>query len=477
MQMRLEPFTRNELDKIHGATVRILERTGVKVLDPEAASLLQEAGAALDKRTSIVRIPESVLKECLASAPRKFKLYSRSGKHVVAFGEGRVYLGAVGTAVQVEDLDGNVRPSTLKDAENFFRLTDALPNIDHSGWVCWPRDSPDDIAPLEEIFLAFKHSTKTTDGWNLTKEQSQSSIGLATIVAGDLDDLREKPLLLGFSNPVSPLTLSKDATEGLIVYARAGQPCLYPPECMAGGTSPVTLAGLLVQQNAEVLSSVAVAQCAARRAPSIYSSVSSIMDMRTGSIALGAPEAGLVMCGSAQLARYYGIPSRGTGGNTESMTSDIQAGSESSRTLVMAALAGFDFIYDAAGSIESSLTASYTKLVLDNDMCGEVKRVLSGIDVTEETLATDVMEMVGSGGSYLSQPHTLRNYRKEHFAPSLLWRGSRSSWNASKQKAIKDRARAKCKEILKDHEVDPPLEPDIEKKLKDFIKAKRRSPR
>jgi len=477
MQMRLEPFTRNELDKIHGATVRILERTGVRVLDPEAASLLQEAGSTLDKRTSIVRIPESVLKECLASAPRKFKLYSRSGKHVVAFGEGRVYLGAVGTAVQVEDLDGNVRPSTLKDAENFFRLTDALPNIDHSGWVCWPRDSPDDIAPLEEIFLAFKHSTKTTDGWNLTKEQSQSSIDLAAIVAGDLDDLRERPLLLGFSNPVSPLTLSKDATEGLIVYARAGQPCLYPPECMAGGTSPVTLAGLLVQQNAEVLSSVAVAQCAARRAPSIYSSVSSIMDMRTGSIALGAPEAGLVMCGSAQLARYYGIPSRGTGGNTESMTPDIQAGSESSRTLVMAALAGFDFIYDAAGSIESSLTASYSKLVLDNDMCGEVKRVLSGIDVTEETLATDVMEMVGSGGSYLSQPHTLRNYRKEHFAPSLLWRGSRSSWNASKQRAIMDRARAKCKEILKDHEVDPPLEPDIERKLKDFIKAKRRSSR
>lgn len=475
MRMRLEPFTRNELEKIHGATVRVLERTGIKVLEPEAVSLLQNAGGKFDKKTSVVKIPEAVLKECLASAPRRFGLHSRDGKHVIAFGEGKVYFSSIGTAVQVEDLNGKVRPSTLEDVENFFRLTDALPHIDHSSWVCWPRDSPDEIAHLQEIFLAFKNSTKPTDGWNLTREQSQSSLDLAAIVAGGHDELRKRPLLLGFANPVSPLTLSKDATEGLIVYARGGQPCLYPPECMAGGTSPATLAGLLVQQNAEVLSSVAVAQCAARGALSIYSSVSSIMDMRTGSIALGAPEAGLVMCGSAQLARYYGIPSRGTGGNTESMTVDFQAGVESSSTLMMAALAGFDLIYDAAGSIESSLTASYTKLVLDNDVCGEVRRVLSGIDVTEETLAADVMETVGSHGSYLSQPHTLKTFRKEHFAPELLWRGSRSAWNANRQRLITDRARAKCEQILKEHKVDPPLEPAIERELREFIKSKRRS--
>jgi len=246
---------------------------------------------------------------------------------------------------------------------------------------------------------------------------------------------------------------------------------------MAGGTSPASLAGLLVQQNVEVLASVAVAQCAAPGAPSIYSSVSSIMDMRTGSIALGAPEACLVMCGSAQLARYYGIPSRGTGGNTESMTVDYQAGIESANTLIVAALAGFDIVYDAAGSIESSLTASYAKLVIDNEVCGEVKRVLSGVDVSEETMATDVMDVVGSTGTFLMQPHTLRTYRKEHFAPALLWRGSRSAWKSSQERSINARAIAKCREILNEHEVDPPLDPAIERELRMFVKSKRKSVR
>ena len=477
MQMRLEPFTKSELEEIHGATIRVFEKTGVRVLDPEAVTLLVDAGGSLDKKTSVVRIPEGTLKECLSKAPRRFKLHSRDGKHCMAFGEGNVYLSSMGTAVQVEDLDGKVRPSTSKDAENFFKLTDALPHIDHSSWVCWPRDVPDEIAHLEEIFLAFKNSTKSTDGWNLTTKQSQDSLDLAAIVAGGRDALKEKPLLLGFSNPVSPLTLSKDATQGLIVYARGGQPCVYPPECMAGGTSPASLAGLLVQQNVEVLASVAVAQCAAPGSPSIYSSVSSIMDMRTGSIALGAPEACLVMCGSAQLARYYGIPSRGTGGNTESMTVDYQAGIESANTLIVAALAGFDIVYDAAGSIESSLTASYAKLVIDNEVCGEVKRVLSGIDVSEETMATDVMDVVGSTGTFLMQPHTLRTYRKEHFAPALLWRGSRSAWKSSQERSINARAIAKCREILNEHEVDPPLDPAIERELRMFVKSKRKSVR
>lgn len=474
MTLRLEPFTKGELARIHGATVRILEGTGIRVLEPEAAKLLEAAGASWDSQTNIVKIPEPVLKELLMRSPSRFKLYGRDPKRVLSFGEGNVYMSTMGTAVQVEDPDGSVRPSTLKDVENFYRLSDALPCLDHSSWVVWPRDVPDPLVHIYEVLYGFKHNTKSIDGYNWGRAYSQDTIDMAAIVAGGVDELMRRPLLLGFTNPVSPLTLAKETTEGLLVFAKYGQPCIMPPECMAGGTAPSTLAGVLVQQNVEVLASIAVAQAAREGAPVFYGSVSTIMDMRIGAVALGAPEAGLLSLGAAQLARYYGIPSRGTGGNTEALTSDYQAGAETTTTLLLAALAGFDFIYDAAGSLESSLTASYAKLLLDNDVCGGVRRTISGIDVSDDTLAIEVIEAVGLKGAYLSHPHTRSHFKREHFQPATFHRGARSD-QKNLDRVLKDKAQARCDGILKDHVV-PPLDPAIEAKLYDFLKNAMKRP-
>jgi len=201
MKMLLEPFTRAELEKLDSATIRVFERTGIRVLEPEASRLLVDAGAKYDKKTSIAKIPEKVVRECVKGAPRKFVLHSRDEKKSIAFGEGKVHFGTIGTAVQAERLDGVVGPATLKDAEDFFRLSDALPFIDHTGWACWPRDTPDFLAPLQEIFFGFKHSTKTLDGWNWGRAGAEQSLDLASIVAGGRDELVERPLLLGFANP------------------------------------------------------------------------------------------------------------------------------------------------------------------------------------------------------------------------------------------------------------------------------------
>jgi len=477
MTVRYEPFSRDDIGRIHDATIRVLEGTGVKVLEDEAVRLLIGAGASFDKATRVVKFPERVLMGAISTAPSKFKLYARDGKYELGFGEGKVHLSSMGTAVQCEGLDGIVRPSTAKDLESFLRLTDALPNIDHSSWACWPRDVPERIAHLQAIFLSFKHTNKTIDGWNWGTRGTEESLDLASIVSGGRDALAERPLMLGFANPVSPLTLSKESTEGLISYAKAGQPCVYPPECMAGGTSPATVAGLLVQQNAEVLASVAVAQLASPGAPSIYSSVSGMMDMRTGSIALGAPEVGLIMAGTAQLARRYNVPCRGTGGNTEAMLADYQAGAESATTLLMAGLSGIDFVYDAAGSIESSLTASFTKLVLDDAICGDVKRIMTGVDVDEETLAVQVIEAAGPKGAYLSNPHTLKHFRKEAFVPPQFWRGPRGSWDSQRTKDLREKARLKAEEILREHEVASPLDTDVERKMSASIKGILKTPK
>ncbi len=474
MTLRLEVFTKGELARIHGATVRILEGTGIRVLEPEAAKLLEAAGAAWDPATNIVKIPEPVLKELLMRAPSRFKLFGRDPKHVLSFGEGNIYMSTMGTAIQVEDPDGSIRPASLKDVEHFYRLSDALPFMDHSSWVVWPRDVPDPLVHVYEVLYGFKYNTKSIDGYNLGRQFSQDTIDMAAIVAGGPEELLKRPLLLGFTNPVSPLTLAKDTTEGLLVFAKHGQPCIMPPECMAGATAPSTLAGVLVQQNAEVLASIAVSQAARKGAPVFYGSVSTIMDMRIGTVALGAPEAGLLSLGAAQLARYYGIPSRGTGGNTEALTSDYQAGAETATTLLLAALAGFDFIYDAAGSLESSLTASYAKLLLDNDVCGGVRRTSSGIDVSDDTLATEVIEAVGLKGAYLSHPHTMSHFKSEQFQPETFYRGGRVGV-MNLDRVLKDRAQARSDRILRDHRV-APLDATIEAKLNDFLKRAMKRP-
>ncbi len=474
MTLRLEPFTRGELQRIHGATVRVLEKTGVRVLDPEAVRSLQAAGALHDEATHVVRIPEALLRDLLMQAPSRFRLYGRSPDRHMSFGDGNTYFSSMGTAVQVED-DGGVRPPTLKDVERFYRLVDASPYLDHASWVVWPRDVPNELVHIYEVLYGFKYSTKSLDGYNWGAQYTQDTLDMAAIVAGGREELAARPVLLGFTNPVSPLTLAKEPTEGLIAFARAGQPCIMPPEGMAGGTAPSTLAGVLVQQNAEVLSSIAVAQSVRRGAPVLYGSVSTIMDMRTGAVALGAPEAGLISLGAAQLARYYGIPSRGTGGNTEALTVDYQAGAESATTLLLAALAGFDFVYDAAGSLESSLSASYAKLVLDNDLAGSVKRVISGIDVSEETMAEDVIHAAGLKGSYLSHPHTLEHFRQEHFLPETFIRSGRSSKAAAT--ALRDQARARADRILTEHVIDPPLDAAVEAKLNAFLKKAMKRPR
>lgn len=473
MTLRLEPFSRAELQKVHAATVRILGRTGVRVLDPEAANYLQSAGASYDHLTQVVRIPEGLLKEFLMRAPSRFRLHGRGPDCVLAFGEGSTYFSSMGTAIQVATDDGHVRLPTLKDVESFYRLVDASPFLDHASWVVWPRDVPNEAVHLYELLYGFKHTTKSLDGYNWGKLFAQDTIDMAAIVAGGHEELAQRPMLLGFTNPVSPLTLARETTEGLIVYARAGQPCIMPPECMAGGTAPSTLAGVLVQQNAEVLASIAVAQCVQPGAPVLYGSVSTVMDMRMGAVALGAPEAGLISLGAAQLARYYGIPSRGTGGNTEALASDYQAGAESATTLLLSALAGFDFIYDVAGSLESSLSASYAKLILDDDLAGSVRRVLTGIEVSEETLATEVIEAAGLRGSYLSHPHTLSHYRGEHFLPETFLRGARATREGMD---VREKAQKRADAILREHVVDPPLEPAVEAKLNAFVKRAMKRP-
>jgi len=467
---RLEILSKNEIYEIHLATLQVLERTGVKVDDPKALYMLRDAGATVDSKTSVVKIPEHLLNDGIRKAPNYFTLFGRETSYKLRFQRGQTYFSSQGTSAFVIDFEtGKRRKAALKDVKSFFILSDALENIDHASLAVWPSDVPEDVAYAYALLEGFRNTAKTLDGYNYGEGISIDNIEMASVIAGGREELRKNPRLLGFVNPVSPLEHSKEMTEGLRIFAEYKQPTLIAPEAQAGSTAPVTLAGLLVQQNAEVLSGILISQLAQPGAPVLYGTVSCITDMKTGNIALGAIETGLINIATAQIAEYYALPSRGTGGVTNSKSSDIQAGFEKGLTLSMAAMAGINFIYDAAGSLEASRTASLEQMVIDNDLCGMVIRALRGIEVDGETMGTEVINQVGPGGHYLSQKHTRDFFRSEHYLPEILSREPWEIWQKAGSKELRSIAHEKTKKILDEHVVEP-LGKSLESELEGLIK-------
>lgn len=466
---QLEILSKDDVERIHGATMEVLSRLGVKVWSPKVLELFRHAGAEVDGKTNMVHLPESLVRETIRRAPSEFVMHGRDSRFVLHYGGRRVHFALAGQPVNVVDLEGRVRPGTLRDVEDLSRIADACEHIHHLARMTTPHDVPVEVHHLHTLWAMWRNSVKATNGYNYGAKKAQETIDMAAIVRGGHDALIRQPFLMGITNPVSPMQLSQDLIEGAMVYAKYRQPMVYAPEAISGASAPATLAGVLVQQNAEVLSGIMVSQLTNPGTPVLYGTVSTVMDMKTGATALGGPEVGLLNLATAQLARYYGLPSRGTGGNTDSKVADIQAGMETMMGVLLAALAGMNFIYDAAGSLEGSLTLSYEKLVLDDEGCALVSRILSGIEVTDETLAVDEICRVGPSASYLGTPFTLTMFRREHFLPALLDRHVREAWAAEGGKDLALVAREKARRILSEHTVEP-IDSDIAKRVDAFIR-------
>jgi trimethylamine--corrinoid protein Co-methyltransferase len=236
------------------------------------------------------------------------------------------------------------------------------------------------------------------------------------------------------------------------------------PEAIAGATAPVTLAGLLAQQNANILAHITLAQIFRPGAPLLYGTVSTIANMRSGTVALGSVETGLITAAAAQMARYYGLPCRSVGASTDSKLEDLQAGLERTATLIPAVLAGVDFV-TCGGTLDGTLLESEALLMLDDELCGAILRMQQGIGVEEDALAVDLIEQVGFSGNYLAESHTVRHFRQEHFIPSLLPREPYDIWLRDGAQSALDLAKERVREILAQHEprdLDPAMVRDLE---------------
>lgn len=456
-----------DMDSIHELSLRLLERVGVEMPVEAAREMLKRHGAYVNG--SRVRLSPKLIEEQLNLAPAHFTIHARNPqKDVLIGGHHAVFAPGYGAPILMDYELGPRRP-TMQDYDNLVRLADALPNMDMSGHLLVePHDVPADRAYLHMLYSHMRHSDKPFIGSAAGARGAMASIEMAGILFGGKDRLKERPAMIALINTLSPLGFAAEMVEALMVFAEWRQPVVIAAMAQAGATGPVTIPGVLVQQNAEILAGITLAQCISPGTPVVYGSTSTIMDMHTAAAAIGSPEYAIFVVCNAQMARYYRLPSRSGGCLTDSQLPDAQAGLESMMSMLTAINAGVHFVLHAAGILGSYLTFSYEKMVIDDEICGMVRRYKAGFTMTDDDLAYETIAGVGPGGNYLMDEHTLRHFRSAFYRPALCNRDALPAWEEKGRLDMGRRAHMRCKRLLAEHPI-PPLDPIIARQLERYM--------
>ncbi|MFH1578709.1 MAG: trimethylamine methyltransferase family protein [Thermoplasmatota archaeon] len=468
--MHFEVLNEENLQRIHDASMAILGRTGVAVYERQSLKQLEDGGADVDFGKSRARLPERLITNSIENAPSRFMLAARDHRRSVELGSGSTHFTNSATGIKVLDHEtGRVRQSVLADICQFARVADALENIAFYGPTVVAHDAEGKLHFLKETVAAIENTTKHVAHECQGTEMTKHFIRIAHTIAGGEDAFRKSPVVSMGGCPVSPLQFDKANTEAMVESARAGMPYDVLSMAMGGGTAPVTLAGELALINAEVLAGIAICQLFAPGCPVIYGSVASVMDMRTGILALGAPERALINVAAVQLAHHYQIPCLVGGISTDAKLPGDQAMYEKTMTGLPPVLAGSDIVFGPA-VLSSATTYSVEQLVIDDEVAGALLRIKRGIDVDDESLALNLVDKIGPGGGFIGTRHTLEHTKKDIWRPVLSDRNIYDNWLKLGAKDMRARAKERVAVILKEHDV-PPLEReqkrDIDKILQD----------
>ena len=457
----------DQIEEVFHAALEVLERVGARIHSEEALALLDEAGCQISDG-DLVRIPSWLVKESLNTTPRRIVVAGRDRRKRIYLEKNKFYFGTGSDCPSMVDpYTGQVRKYTFDDVYNAARVSDALPNIDFhmslgltSGVLPQTYDRPQLLAML-------KGTSKPLVITAVDREGLADQYQMASQVLGGPEEFAKTPLFVIYIEPSSPLTNSVEAVEKILYAAETGIPAIYTPCIMAGGTGPVTLAGTMVQALAEYLTGVVMAQRKRKGAGVIMGGVNSPMDMATSILSYGAPELALVSAAMTDVSKWLGVPMFSTAGCSDSKVLDQQAAIEATLSITIAALSGANLIHDV-GYLESGLLGSFDMLVMSDQVIGMAKRILAGVTVTPETLATDVIERVGPGGHYLAQEHTRTHFRTEFWLPTLIDRQMRRTWEAAGKKTMAERIRARVVDILEHHNP-MPIAPEVETRLVELV--------
>lgn len=466
-------LSQDEIESIHQATLKVLSEVGVLVYHPEVLQHLADAGATVDTESQLVKIDETLLMDSLGKAGKSYMLYGRDGSRSARFGYGdMVTISSPGQYAWVEPIQKVRRPPTSEDTHKAILVADALEHIDIVGAMTQPVDIP---TPIRDIWLTaelVKGTANPTRCWIANGQTAQYVLEIYKVVAGGESELRARPQIEAFIEPVSPLQMPATGMEILLEFTRLGLPVSYGPMVQAGATGPVTLAGTLVQENAETLAAVVITQVLRPGTSGLFGGIPHVIDMRTGSISFASPEQGLMAVAMTQVARSYGLPVYINVGLGDSNLVDAQSGLERGMTFLLGALAGGDLL-GHMGISGADQGASLPQLVVDNEMIAYVKRILRGFKVEETTLAGGQIEEVGHRGNHLGQSHTVEYFQVELWMPTIFARNPWDSWMNQSGKSLAERAAQKAQEILDSHEPEP-MDEALAREIDGIVESARR---
>lgn len=468
--VRFEMLSQDQLQELFDGVLHVLEYTGLEVHHEESRDILEKAGAWVDGLQ--VRIPAYLVKDALQKAPRSFTIFARDGnsKHNIHIGPGRAHFGPGPTPPNFIDFETlERRPYVKDDAAAVATLCDALPNIDFCESLGTVSDVHHELAASYEFATMFPHTSKPIVAWSYGKDDAEDIHKMAIAEAGGQKAFEKRPNYVHYCEPLSPLISTEEALDKLIFCARHRVPVIFTPCPLAGGTAPITPAGIITQAAAESWMGNVIAQTLRPGLPFFMGGVLSVMDMKAMILAYGAPELSLMMAGATELAHFAGIPLWQTGGCTDSKTLDEQAALEGSLSVYFSALTGGDLCHDV-GYTESGLTGSGFQLVMMDEAIGYARRITRGIEVNDETLAVDVIHNVGPNGHYLYEKHTHRHYKTEFWYPNLCDRRNYEEWVEMGETRMRDRVITRARDILATHKASS-IKSETEKAIQEALEA------
>ncbi len=467
-------LTRDEIYRIHQTALDVLETVGVKFFHEEGLSILKKGGVIVDPKSRVAKFPEYVVMDAVRKVPSRFTLLARNAKKNLRIGVGNTYFtNSYGATHILDSVTGQRRASVMDDLNKATLICDALDNVSFPLIYCHPEDVERSFIECNEFLSIVTNTTKHFELTAWTAEGVRQMVRMAEVIFGR-EELATNPYYLNVGEtPVSPLAYMNDAVGKLIEGARWGMPIDIVTIPMAGGTSPVTMAGTLAQQTAEDLAGIVLCELVHPGLPVFYGSAATSMDLKYGTIANGAPELGILGAASVEIGRFYGLPTFISGGSNDSKVPDQQAAWETMLSDTVGILAHPDIIHNSVyGALEGDLTASFDELILADEMISQIIKVSHSIEVNEDTLAFDVIRKVGPGGNFLIEPHTRKYFSHELWLPQISDRRPRSKWEAAgERKNILFRAKERWTEILKTHQIDPPLDTEKVAELKRLVKG------
>ena len=467
MYTRMQNCSEKELTHIHDASMDLLKTIGVAFNDDEALGVFKANGFKVDGRT--VFFSEKEVRRAIESAPSRFRVAARNPANVVSIGGDGVVMAPGYGAAFIITRDGQQRRATLADYEAFCKLVQTSRTMDITGFLMVaPSDVPAETAHLNMLYANITLCDKPFMGSPVSRAGAEDCIDMAAMVWGGKEKLLDTTVTVSLITPLSPLQYTAEMTGAVITLARHNQACIFGALLMAGSSAPLSIAGLLVQQNAETLAGLTLTQLVRPGAPVIVGGTSAILDMRTGALSMGAPEAARISSATVQMAKFYNLPVRSGCSVTDAHFPNAQAGFESALNLYVALQNGSNYILHAAGILGAYNAMSFEKFIIDEEVCCQILESFKPLAITDESIDLDLIKEVGIGGNYLTHPKTYEQCRTAFYLSKLANRRGFSDWQDNGAQPITDKATEIFNERLSQY-VKPDIDPQLEKDLLSYV--------